>query len=86
LEGELIEMEDLLKYLPFIIPLLVIELGLLVFVIVDIIRKKKTKNLKPWIWVLIAVCLSSTFIGPVLYIIFGRAEVEIEADAGDDDI
>lgn len=77
-------MEDFIKYIPFLIPLLIIEFGLVIFVIVDIIKKKKTKNLNPLIWILISVCLSSTFIGPVLYIIFGRAESEVKND--DDDI
>ena len=75
-------MDELIKYLPFIIPLLLIEFGFLAFVIIDIARKKKTKNLSPLIWILISVFLSSTFIGPVLYLIFGRAD----AAAADDDI
>ena len=75
---------DIVKLIPFLIPLLVIELGLIIFVIVDIIKKKKTKNLNPLIWILISVLLSSTFIGPVLYIIFGRTEAEVKDD--DDDI
>lgn len=78
-------MKDFIKYLPFIIPLLLIEFGLLAYVIIDIIKKKKTKTLNPFIWILISVFLTSSFIGPILYIIFGRAEIEIK-DENDDDI
>ena len=66
------DLTELLKYLPFLIPLAVIEVGLLVFVIIDIARKRKTKALPPLLWILISICLST--IGPILYIIFGRAE------------
>ena len=74
----------LLQYLPFIIPLLLVELGLLIFVIVDIARKKKTKNLSPIFWIIIALCVNT--IGPILYIIFGRAEKTYDNDDKSDDI
>ena len=77
-------MDELIKFIPFLIPLLVIEIGLIVFIIIDISKKKKTKTFNPFIWILISVLFSSTFIGPVLYIIFGRAEAE--AKDSDDDI
>jgi len=72
------------KWGMFIVPLLVIEFGLLIFVIIDIIRKKKTKNLNPLAWIIISILFCSTFIGPVLYIIFGRAEAEVIEDDNDD--
>ena len=71
--NELQEALDLIiGLLPVLIPLAIISLGLLVFVIVDIIRKKQTKTLSPVFWVLIA--LASDVIGFVLYIIFGRSD------------
>jgi len=73
-------MDIIIKYIPFIIPLLILEFGLLAFVIIDIAKKRKTKNLNPLIWILISVFLCSTFIGPVLYLIFGRAEPEADED------
>lgn len=74
-------MDDFLKFIPFIIPLVVIQLGFVIFCVFDIQKKKKTKNLSPVIWILLVVVLMNTFIGPVLYIIFGRAE-----NSADDDI
>ena len=74
-------MDTITQYLAFIIPLAVIELGLLIFVIVDIARKGKTKTLNPLIWIIISVVLmSSMVIGPILYIIFGRAEPTYKDD------
>jgi hypothetical protein len=75
-------MEDFVKFIPFLIPLFVIQLGLVIFCIVDILKKKKTKNLSPAIWIVLTLVLMNTFIGPVLYLIFGRAE----AEQNDDDI
>ena len=76
-------MEELVKYIPFIIPLLIIELGLVIFCIVDIAKKKKTKNLSPLIWIIISIIFMSTFIGPVLYIVFGRADAAVSDDNDD---
>jgi branched-subunit amino acid transport protein AzlD len=76
-------MEEFIKYIPFIIPLLIIELGLVIFCLVDIAKKKKTKNLSPLIGIIISVVFMSTFIGPVLYIVFGRADVAVSDDNDD---
>ncbi|MCL2773633.1 MAG: PLDc N-terminal domain-containing protein [Oscillospiraceae bacterium] len=74
-------MDVIKQYIAFIIPLAVIELGLLVFVIVDIAVKRRTKTLNPLIWIIIAIVLSGTMIiGPILYIIFGRAEPTYKDD------
>ena len=77
-------MDFIIKLLPVFIPLFIIQLGFLVFVIVDIAKKKITKTLSPIIWIFIAISLNSTCIGPILYIIFGRAEAVAKDD--DDDI
>jgi hypothetical protein len=65
-------LDIIIELLPFLIPLMLIQVGLLVFVIVDIIKKKGTKTLSPALWLLIAILID--MIGPVLYIIFGRSE------------
>jgi FtsH-binding integral membrane protein len=67
--------------IPFLIPLVLIQLGLLIFVIIDIARKKNTKHLPPVVWIIIA--LSMQMLGSILYIVFGRAD---KKDSDDDDI
>ena len=69
----------LIGLLPVLIPLAIVQFGLLVFAAVDIAKKRKTKNLNPIIWVLI-ICLVN-MVGPILYLILGRAE-----DSGGDGI
>lgn len=65
-------LDKIMEFLPFIIPLFVIQLGLIIFAIVDIARKKQTKNLSPLIWIIIAIF--GQFLGSILYLVFGRAE------------
>ena len=79
LEGLERGLDLLIQLLPVLIPLAAVQFGLLLFAAIDIARKRKTKNLNPIIWVLI-ICLVN-MIGPILYLIFGRAE-----DGGGDDI
>jgi len=78
LDGLREGLDLLINLLPVLIPLAIVQLGLLLFAAVDVVRKRRTKNLSPIIWVLI-ICLVN-MIGPILYFIFGRAE-----DSGGDD-
>jgi hypothetical protein len=69
-----------LKELLILVPLVILDLGLIVFALVDLVRRKRTKGPK-WMWLLI-ILFVSTF-GPILYLILGREEDE--TDAGDTD-
>lgn len=71
----------LIKFIPFLIPLALLQFGLMLFAIIDIGRKQKTKTLSPLIWVIISVLVN--MIGPVLYLIFGRAEKTYDDDKND---
>jgi hypothetical protein len=66
--------------LPFLIPLVILDLGLIIFALVDLIRRKRTKGPK-WVWLLVILFIS-TF-GPILYLILGREEDETDADDTD---
>jgi len=64
-------MEKILQYIPFLIPILVIQLILMVVALLDLIRRKKTKGPK-WLWALIIVF--GEFLGPIVYLVFGRVD------------
>ena len=64
-------MEILQKYLPLLIPLIVIQLALMIVALVDILKREKTRGPK-WLWVLIVVF--GEMIGPILYFVVGREE------------
>jgi len=65
-------MEILRQYIPFLIPVAILELGLLISALVHLLRHKRTRNLNVGIWVVIIVVVN--IIGPVLYFLIGREE------------
>ena len=64
--------EALKDALPFLIPLLVIELGLMAFALVDLAKRKVVKGGQKWPWVLVIVLLG--IIGPIFYLLVGREQ------------
>jgi hypothetical protein len=64
-------MEQLIKWIPFLIPIVLIQLALMIFALIDLIRRERTKGPK-WMWVLIVVFVN--IIGPVVYLFVGREE------------
>lgn len=64
-------MENISALIPFFIPVILLEIGLMIFALVDLIRREKTKGPK-WVWALVVLFIS--LIGPVIYLVFGREE------------
>lgn len=61
----------LMKYIPLLIPVVVIELGLMIGALIDLIRREQTRGPK-WMWLLIVLLVN--FIGPIVYFVVGRKE------------
>lgn len=64
-------MENWNQWLPLLLPIVFLQLGLMIFALVDLVRREKTKGPK-WAWALIIVIIS--FIGPIAYLMIGREE------------
>ena len=64
-------MEAIKPYIPFLIPVVLIELGLMIFALTDLIRRERTKGPK-WMWAILIVVVQ--IIGPVVYLLAGREE------------
>jgi hypothetical protein len=62
---------NIMKFVPLLIPVILIELGLLVIALVDLIRRPQTRGPK-WAWALVIVLFN--FIGPIIYFVAGRKE------------
>jgi Phospholipase_D-nuclease N-terminal len=60
------------QMLLIILPLGVIELGLLAFALNDLIKRKKVKGGNKWVWAAVVVFIS--LIGPIVYFVLGREE------------
>lgn len=64
-------MDEIRDILPFLIPIIILQLGLLIAALVDLVRRERTRGPK-WIWALVILFVS--FIGPIVYFMLGRDE------------
>ena len=55
-----------------IVPLVVVQLGLIAFALYDLVRRKRVKGGNKWLWGIIIVVVN--IIGPILYFVLGREE------------
>lgn len=59
------------RYLPLLIPIVLIQIGLMVFALVDILKKRKARgNFTVWIFVIVLI----NIFGPIAYFAFGRED------------
>ena len=65
-------LQKLVEYLPFIIPVFLLQLILMIVALVDLIRREKTRGLPKWAWAIIIIL--GELLGPIIYLIFGREE------------
>jgi hypothetical protein len=61
----------IMSYLPLLIPIVLLELGLMIFAMVDLIRRERTKGPK-WLWAILILCVQ--LFGPIAYLLVGREE------------
>jgi hypothetical protein len=71
-------MDDLTQNLPYLVPLIALETVLLVVALVDLAKRKHVTGGNKIIWVLVAVLIQ--FIGPIIYLSFGRKEKSVDSD------
>jgi len=64
-------MEAVLKLLPLLVPIAILELILMIVALVDLVRRERTKGPK-WAWALVIVLVN--VIGPIVYLVAGREE------------
>jgi len=65
-------LERIVQLLPYIIPLVLLQLILMIIALVDLSRREKVRGLPKWLWVIIIVV--GEMVGPILYFILGREE------------
>ncbi len=66
------DLETIKEMLPFLIPLAVIELGLMAFALVDLIRRDVVKGGRKLPWGIVIVIFG--IIGPIVYLLIGREQ------------
>ncbi|EGQ24191.1 MULTISPECIES: PLDc N-terminal domain-containing protein [Sporosarcina] len=66
------DVEILIEYLPFLIPLILLQIGLGIFSAVHVIRNPHYRFGNQVMWLLIVLFIQ--FIGPLVYFVFGRGD------------
>ncbi len=64
-------MDEIRDVLPLLLPIIAIQFGLIVWALVDLARRERTRGPK-WLWAL--VILLGNFLGPIVYFLVGREE------------
>lgn len=64
-------MENLASIIPYLIPILILQLGLMIFALLDLVRRERTRGPK-WLWALIIII--GELIGPIIYFVIGRED------------
>ncbi len=65
-------MEILQEYWPFLLPLFLVQLGLMITALVHVLRHPQYKFGSRALWIPVVVLFQ--IIGPVVYFVFGRGE------------
>ena len=66
-------MDVLRPYIPFLVPIILLQLGLMIFALVDLARRPATAANGPrWAWAFIIIFIN--IIGPIAYFLIGRRE------------
>lgn len=66
-------MNKIIELLPFIIPLIIAEFGLLIYTIRHILTHQNYKRGNRVLW-LIVVIVGMQFIGPIIYFLIGKED------------
>ena len=72
------EFDALKNALPYLIPLLVVEIVLLFVAIIDLDRRRYVTGNNKLVWVLVIVIIG--IIGPVIYFVFGRRKKAVDKE------
>ena len=70
--AEITSFEDIKEWLPFLIPLAALQLGLMIAALVSIFKHKEYKTGNRALWVVITLLVS--IVGPILYFVLGKEE------------
>ena len=64
-------MTEIGEYLPFLLPIILIQLALIAVALFDLAKRGSTRGPK-WVWVLVILFIN--FIGPIVYFVVGRED------------
>ncbi|HEY5269929.1 MAG TPA: PLD nuclease N-terminal domain-containing protein [Anaerolineales bacterium] len=59
------------QFIPYLVPVLIIQLVLMITALIDLIRREHTRGPK-WIWAIVILLVN--YIGPIIYFVAGRKD------------
>ena len=65
-------MDQIMEFLPFIIPLALAQFSLMAFAVYHILTHKTYKRGNRVLWLIVSIVIN--FIGPILYFVFGKED------------
>ena len=66
-------MNEIMDFLPFLIPLIIVEFVLLIYTLHHILTHTTYKRGNRTLWVIVAIVVMN-FIGPILYFLLGKED------------
>ena len=66
-------MEQLMEFLPFFIPLVIVQFALLGYTLHHILTHRTYKHGNRTLWLIITILLMN-YVGPILYFLFGKED------------
>ena len=66
-------MEQLTEFLPFLIPLVIVQFALLAYTIHHILTHKSYKRGTRALWLIVTIVLMN-YVGPILYLLLGKED------------
>jgi hypothetical protein len=67
-------MQSLVRFIPFLIPLIVLQLGLQIYCIFKLVKDEAMDKTKKIIWLLVVIFCQ--LLGSIAYLLFGRSKEE----------
>lgn len=67
-------MDKIMEFLPFLIPLIIVQFSLLGYTLYHILTHKSYKRGNRTLWLIIVIVFMN-FVGPILYFLLGKEDV-----------
>ncbi len=67
-------MDNIMEFLPFLIPIIIAELAVLGYTLYHIFTHSTYKRGNRALWVVISIVFMNTFIGPIIYFLLGKED------------
>ena len=68
-----LEVSQIREFLPFLIPMIILELGLLGYTLWHILTHKTYKRGNRTLWLIVTI-VGMNYVGPILYFILGKED------------